>query len=84
MEITAQSDAGRRNVTQITFKNGVFIHTNSAQNYKLSTHVISVSYLHSFIECVKCTKDVKTETITATGNHDEVFGLPYVVTWSWV
>ena len=82
MKITAQPDAGRRNVTPITLKNGVFIHTNSAQNCILSKHVISMSYLHSFIECVKCKKDVKTETITSTGNHDEVFGLPYIVTWS--
>lgn len=84
MKFTAHSDADRRNVTSTTLKNDIFIHTNSAQNCIISTHVISVSYLHSLIECAKCTKDVKTETITATGNHDEVFGLPYLVTWSWV
>ncbi|NHH98881.1 hypothetical protein DYY66_0220 [Candidatus Nitrosotalea sp. FS] len=84
MKFTTQCDASRRNVTQITLKNGLDIYTNSAQNYIISTHVISVSYLHSFIECVRCKKDVKTETITATGNHDEVFGLPYIVTWSWL
>lgn len=71
-------------MTSITLKNGLDIHTNSNQNYKLSTHVISVSYLHSFIECVKCKKDVKTPTITATGNHVEAFGLPSIVTWSWL
>jgi len=83
MKITAQPDAGRRNVTPFTFKNGVFIHTNSAQNCIISRHVISMSYLHSFIECIKCKKDMKTEIITSTGNHNEVFGLPGLVTWSW-
>lgn len=84
MEYIAQYDASRRNVTSITLKNGLDIYAKSAQNHIISTHVISVSYLHSFIECVKCKKDVKTETVTATGNHDEVFGLPYIVTWSWL
>ena len=84
MEYIAQYDASRRNVTSITLENGLDIYTKSAQDYIISTHVISVSYLHSFIECVKCKKDVKTETVTATGNHDEVFGLPYIVTWSWL
>jgi len=84
MEFTAQTDTDRRNLTSLLPKNQDFINTNSAQNWILSTHVISVSYLHSFIECVKCTKDVKTEfTITVTGDHEE-FGLPYIVTWSWL
>lgn len=83
MEFTAQCDASRRNVTSITLKNGLDIYAKSAQNHIISTHVISVPYLHSFIECVKCKKDVKTETIAAMGNH-EVFGLPYIVTWSWL
>lgn len=84
MKLITQSDAGRRNMTQLTLKNGVFIDTNSTQKYIISIHVISVSYLHSFIECVKFTKDVKTDPITTTGNHDEVFGLPCLVAWSWL
>jgi len=84
MKFTAQSDAGRHNVTSRALKDDVFIHTNSTQNCIISTHVISVSYSHSFIECVKCKKDMKTETITATGSHDEVFGLPSIVAWSWL
>lgn len=84
MKFTAQSDAGRRNVTSLMLRNDISINTNSAQNCIISTHVISMSYLHSFIECVKCKKDVKTPTITATGNHVEAFGLPSIVTWSWL
>ena len=84
MEITAQYDASRRNLTPVMLENGLCIYTNSTQNYILSTHVISVSYLHSFIECVKCKKDVKTENIMVMGNHDEVFGLPHLVIWSWL
>ena len=85
MELTAQSDADRRNLTSLRLKNGNLVNANLDQNCILSTHVISVSYLHSFIECAKCTKDVKTEfTTTVTGNHDEVFGLQYIVTWSWL
>ena len=83
MEFTTQSDADRRNMTPIAFKNGVSIYTNSSQNYIVSEHVISVSYLHSFIECVKRKKDVKIENTVFTGNHDEVFGLPHL-TRSWL
>lgn len=84
MELTAHFDADRHNLTPITLKNGLFIYTNSTQNYIVSKHVISVSYLHSFIECVKRKKDVRTENTIVTGNHDEAFGLPRLATWSWL
>lgn len=84
MKFTAQYDAGRRNVTPVTLKNGVFINTHSAQNCIRSKHVISVSYLHSFIECVLSQKDMESQNVISTGNHDMISGLTRIITWSWL
>jgi len=84
MKFTAQSDAGRRNVTPIMPKNGVFINTNSAQNCIISKHVISMSYLHSFIESVLSPQYVELQTIISTGNPDAISGLTHMITWSWL
>jgi len=81
MEITAQYDASRRNLTSLTLKNGLSVNTNLTQSYIISVHVISVSYLHSFIECVLPQQDMDTENTIITGNHT-IFGLPHLVTWS--
>ena len=82
MEITAQYDASRRNLTSRTLKNGLSIYTNLNTNYIISVHVISVSYLHSFIECVFFQQDVNAENAIVMGNHDTIFGLPNLDTWS--
>ncbi len=82
MKFTPQSDADRRNLTPITHKNGLFINTNLTQKYVISRHVISVPYLHSFIECVLSTQGMESENIISTGNHDTIFGLLYSTTWS--
>jgi len=84
MKFTAQSDADRRNVTPITLKNGVFIHTNSAQNCIISKHVISVSYLHSFIESVLSQQYMESENVISTGNHGATCVLTHGITWSWL
>jgi len=84
MKFTAQSDADRRNVTPITLKNGVFIHTNSAQNCIISKHVISVSYLHSFIESVLSPQYMESKNVIPTGNPDTISGLTHIITWSWM
>ncbi len=82
MEITAQYDASRRNLTSPTLKNGFSNYTNLNTNYIISVHVISVSYLHSFIECVFSQQDMNTENTIVTGNPDTIFGLSHLVTWS--
>lgn len=84
MKFTAQSDAGRRNVTPITLKNGVFINTNSTQNCIISKHVISVSYLHSFIESVLSQQDMESENIISTSNHGTTCVLTHGIIWSWL
>jgi len=84
MEITAQYDASRRNVTPIMLKNSVFINTNSTQNCIISKHVISMSYLHSFIESVLSPQYVELQTIISTGNPDAISSLTHMITWSWL
>ena len=84
MKFTAQSDAGRRNMTPITLKNGVFINTNSTQNCIISKHVISVSYLHSFIESVLSQQDMESENIISTSNHGTTCVLTHGIIWSWL
>ena len=84
MKFTAQSDAGRRNVTPIMLKNSVFINTNSTQNCMISKHVISVSYLHSFIESVLSQQCVESKNLISTGNHGITCVLTHGITWSWL
>lgn len=84
MKFTTQYDAGRRNVTPIVLKNGVSSNTNSAQNCIISKHVISMSYLHSFIESVLSPQYVELQTIISTGNPDAISGLTHMITWSWL
>lgn len=84
MKFTTQSDASRRNVTPIMLKNGVFINTNSTQNYIISEHVISVSYLHSFIEFVLSQQYVGSKNLISTGNPGTTCVLTHGITWSWL
>lgn len=84
MKFTAQSDAGRHNVTPIMLKNSVFINTNSTQNCIISKRVISVSYLHSFIESVLSQQYVESKNLISTGNHGITCVLTHVITWSWL
>ena len=82
MEFTAQSDASRRNVTSLILKNDISINANSAQNCIISEHVISVSYLHSFIESVLSLQDMESENTISTGHPETMSGLTHIITWS--
>ena len=81
MKFTAQFDADRRNLTPSFFKNTISIYTNLTQKYVIQNHVISMTDLHSFIECVLCQKYVESSNAILVGGYDVVFGLPSVITW---
>lgn len=82
MGLTAQFDADRRNLTQIFFKIDISIAANLTQKYMKSRRVISMTYVHSFIESIRRQKYVELGNAISISNRIAVFGLPHRIAWS--